>query len=561
MKNDSASPSRRELLGLTSVAGFVGIAGCIDALSGSDDPEFDVAIQETNSPIEDGSIFEVVVQVENVGDEERRETVTLDVGGLQPTTDVSLEPGQVTETTLSARLNTDGERREYEATVETTMAADSTDVIVQRPAELQVDVLSAPDEVIDGQTMSFELEVSNTGEASASELLILDVEELHRNPDSREVTLDAGESATIVLEWETDGNSEVEEVLFKFGDVEQSHDVTILEPSGATLEVPETNSPVVEDSPLEVDVLVGNPGEVPLNDTLTLELAGTEVAAEELTVSGGDERLITLTGDPATDAGEYDLEVVFGDQIETIPIEIRLPTYITQSAVRETPETAGEIIDIVLENESDEVFTVDIKSVIELAGQPIQFEPPRAISEPVLLTYEIPPGTHENQRTVTVSPNEELSVPLKVPVVPWPFDSSYLPDGDELALDYDYDVSLTESDADETALEPHEQVVVSEIEIAQIALSDTLVATVENVSEEPATVDIVGVLEDAAGDMDDNISDRVTVSLDPGESQQLEFEDIGARLDIPGLPFVEVDGMRDDTGRNTGLLVDVEELD
>lgn len=560
MSDNSTNPSRRTLLGLASGAGFVAVAGCIDALSGEDtDAEFDVAIQDTNSPIEDGNVLEVIVEIENVGSDATRGTVTLDVAGLEPTTDVSLEPGEVTDVTLDARINTDDEGGVFEATVESATDSDAQEIIVQRPADLSVEVVSFTEEVVDGETVEAELSLANTGEVPATETVSMEVDELIRSADIEEVTIESGEAETVLLEWETDGETSAESVKIHFGDDEIRQPVSILEPAHPVITVEDANVPIRQGEQLEVTAQIRNEGEARISDSVTLTVDRTELDSEDVLIMGGSDRRVTLTGIVDAPVGEQEIQLELGDVVETGQFTVNFPVTVVESSVVETPEAGGELIEATLQNTTDEEMTVDVEGVIDVAEQSVQFQLPTAITDPAILTYGVPEGTHENQRTVTVPPNTETDVTLKIPVDPWPFDTSYLPDSD-ISVDYEYSVSVTTSDGESTALEPREQVIVSAVEVEQVALTDTLAAEVTNISDEAVSIDVVGVLEDADGDIDDNIMRRQSVSLEPGESKQIQFEGIGAQLDIPGLPFIEVDGMREDTGLNTGLIEDVEEL-
>lgn len=559
MSDRSTRTSRRSILGLTTGASYAALAGCLDVLGGGEtDPEFAVTILETNSPITDGSILETTVQVENTGNEEARDTITLDVAGVKPSTEVTLAAGESVQQTFRSRIDNHGEGGEFEAVVSSSQDTDTSQVVVRQPAAFQVEIISVTEEITDGEQFEVVVDVTNEGGVEETTVVALDAHALHRSPDSRELTLAPGESEQLALGWETDGDSDVDEIVISAGDTAVTQEVSILGRPEPTLEVQHAPTELIEGGLAEFELLVENAGDFELQETVALLQGESVLDSQEVTLAGGGSETITLSGRP-TDREDDTIRVEFGTAVETLPVDITFPVAVSGSSVRETHEAAGELIEVTLNNEADQEVRVEVAAQLELEGQMIQFEPPRAISDPVVLTYQIPEGNHEQQRVVEL-PTGESDVTLKIPTPPWPFDVGYLPDGELLEIEYDHDVSVSGVD-EEPSLPAHRQVVVREIEIAEIAITDRLIAVVENVSDEQASVDIVGVLEDAAGDIDDNISRRQSVDLESGERTQVAFEDIGARLDVPGLPFVEVDGMRENAGLNTGLLVDVEELE
>ncbi|PSQ15340.1 hypothetical protein BRD00_14535 [Halobacteriales archaeon QS_8_69_26] len=90
-----------------------------------------VSIDSTNSPVTAGDQLDVTATVENTGDSETTETVTLDVGGSQrDSTSVTLGAGESTQVTLSWATSS-GDAGDYTATVAAGGDSASTTVTVQ----------------------------------------------------------------------------------------------------------------------------------------------------------------------------------------------------------------------------------------------------------------------------------------------------------------------------------------------------------------------------------------------------------------------------------------------
>lgn len=551
---------RRELLGLTSGAGFAVLAGCVGPFSEDEsDPEFEVSILGTNGPVESGSILEVTVSVENVASDGGRDEIVLDVAGLQPSTNVFLEAGESTQVALTARINME-DSEEIQATVQSSVDSDTTTVTILRSGDLRLEISSFPEEIVEGETLEVALTVSNDGEVAISETVSLEVNGMTVEGESVEVSVDPGGSQEVTLEWDSEGTTGLQSLTVKAGQNRERLEVSVLEAGSPTIEILSTNAPIVETQELQVTVRIGNEGEDILREAVSLSLDGTELASENAPVDAGDVRQVTLSGTPDVTEGEYVAELSYGEATATVGVEVQLPVRIVESTVPETVELAGELIEVTLENRITEPVTVRIDGTIEISQQQIQIEPPRATSQPIRVTYEIPEGTHENSRTVTVSGGEVTEVPLKIATPAFPFDLSYLPGGEAVSVDYEYDVSLTKVDGEETDLQPRERIVVSSIDIAEVQISQTLYGTVRNISDEAVNTEVVGILEDAGSPPDENIEIRKNVLLAPGDEQRLEFEGIGGLLEIPTIPFIEIDGMRENSGFDTGLVVNVEEI-
>ncbi|WP_440764150.1 DUF7282 domain-containing protein [Natronorubrum sp. DTA7] len=126
-------------------------AGEIDP---TEDAEFSVAITGTNEPVEQGETLEVGAELENVGEAEDSQEIELALDGeTVDTAEVSLEPGAVEETTLTAETD-DLEPGEYTAAVSSENETAETVVTIEAADadELEGEATDETDEPAETET-------------------------------------------------------------------------------------------------------------------------------------------------------------------------------------------------------------------------------------------------------------------------------------------------------------------------------------------------------------------------------------------------------------------------
>ena len=175
--------------------GIIDAKAAADYASGGLPANFAVTIDSTNSPVSEGDTLSVDATVENTGDESDTQTIALQISGLgQNQTDVNLSPGQSKTVSLSVGTSS-GDAGDYTATVSSDDDSDSTGVTVEGPANFAVTIDSTNAPVTEGETLSVDARVENTGDVSAQQTITLDVPGLGQNSTSE--TLSAGDSATV----------------------------------------------------------------------------------------------------------------------------------------------------------------------------------------------------------------------------------------------------------------------------------------------------------------------------------------------------------------------------
>jgi len=178
---------------------------------GGEAAEFDVTIDSTNAPVQEGETLSIEVTITNNGDVEDTQTVTLDAGSLGTVErTVSLAAGESTTETFSLDTAT-GDAGEYTAPVTSETDEDSTDLAVEAPDGgatfvVTVDNVSTPSDGEGGFRAN--VTVENTDDFEDTQTITLSSNGTERG--SQEVTLGGGESTTLTFSWEQEVEGEGE---------------------------------------------------------------------------------------------------------------------------------------------------------------------------------------------------------------------------------------------------------------------------------------------------------------------------------------------------------------
>lgn len=167
--------------------------------------EFSVTIAGSNSAIVEGETLRVNVTVENTGDAAGSQEIWLSVDGAairgdEASRTVDLGAGE--SRTIELRWNTGlGDGGNYTATVHSDNDTDSTDVRVLDSQNFSVGIDGTNSPVTEGNTLTVTATVENTGDSSGTKNVSLTAGGAQR--DVQTVALDAGETTTVELNWET----------------------------------------------------------------------------------------------------------------------------------------------------------------------------------------------------------------------------------------------------------------------------------------------------------------------------------------------------------------------
>lgn len=550
MNNTNRLPTRREFFAVVGGASFTAISGC-GALGGGGDAEFEVSIVEANDPVQSGGVLEATVVVDNVGDSAGRQEIRFSAGEMEDSTEVSLDSGASTEVTFNARVETDQREETIDATVESSGFSDLQRITVQRASQYELAILDITDDVVRGETLRAEVEVTNTGGIRDTKTVRLGSPGLTDALDSMDVTVGGGSSETVTLTWDVDDETSFGQISVTTEDDQVIQTVSLLDPAQLELIVQGTNAPVLDGESLEVDVRVANQGGVEVTETVSMEFNGDEVASESVTLEGGRQQTVTLSHETTLDdAGDNDVLVTLRDSSETTSVTVEEAIAIVESRVEETPEDFAELIEVTIENKRSEDETVVIDGEIEHE----EFTDSVAFQSG---TYEatLPAGTNTNERPVTVSAESTETHYLKIITDIWEFGgTTKIPLGAEISLNYEHEASLRRNPEELPTMEPHELVAVMERDSDWDFNAGTtiLTATIENLSTERVNVETVAFVPTLEGD-EDPVSNTEEFTLAANQDESIEEELRWGSLTFAGNEYLEIAGVRDEPGTDPGL--------
>ncbi|WP_254864642.1 right-handed parallel beta-helix repeat-containing protein [Halovivax gelatinilyticus] len=230
----------------------------------------------------------------------------------------------------------------------------------------------------EGDTLEVNVTVTNRGVEAGTQTLAL-FDPAWTALDEKAVTLDAGESTDVTLYWETQiGDAATEELFAVSEETMDVADWVWLDPApgGFDVEIDDTNAPVTEGEPLDVDVTVENTGGEEATQTIELEdFDGDMVDSAEVTLSELSSEAITLTWETeAGDAATGDVTVRSNDasESETVSIE-ELETTGTLTGTVVDGETGDPIegawVGLSDGSENVDTTTTDADGAYELAAE------------------------------------------------------------------------------------------------------------------------------------------------------------------------------------------------
>jgi uncharacterized cupredoxin-like copper-binding protein len=228
------------------------------------------------------------------------------------------------------------------------------EVIEYQPGGFQVAVDDFDDPVTEGENVTVDVTIENTGSETDTQTIDLNVDNDQDGSfdidadEETDVELDPGESRSVTLTYTTQ-TGDAPEIDFEVlsDDDREERTVTVNAPAFFDVNVTDTNSPVTEGETLEVDVNVTNTGDNP--DTQTLNLTDTGfTSAEQDTVDvslapGAYNNSITLEWPTSDgDAGSGNVTVFSENTSNAAAVTVQEPPFFdveitgTNSPVTET---------------------------------------------------------------------------------------------------------------------------------------------------------------------------------------------------------------------------------
>jgi tRNA A-37 threonylcarbamoyl transferase component Bud32 len=161
---------------------------------------FDVSIDNTNSPVTEGEDLRVDATVTNTGEESDSQRVTAEVPDVDSASEtIELDSGSSTTETFTIPTE-DGDTGTHSLEISTDDNTDSTSVSIEEqeePASFDVSVESTNSPVTGGDDLTVDVAVTNTGEQDGTQTVTAEVQGV--GSDSERVSLSGGSSTTETL--------------------------------------------------------------------------------------------------------------------------------------------------------------------------------------------------------------------------------------------------------------------------------------------------------------------------------------------------------------------------
>jgi hypothetical protein len=332
--NDTPSDGAWINLDLHYSDGYVEVGSADNVtVEGSNPANFDVSIESTNSAVVEGNALTVEAKIQNTGDVQGTGNVSLEVDGtiVDTSDDVSLNAGQQETVTLKWTGTAD-QMGVYQANVTgtnvTTGNTDSTDsqnVQINGQEYFKITSTDANSSK-PGDTLNVSATIDNTGSAGATQEVTLDVGGETR--DTRNVTIAAGSTQTIKLQWDTNSSDDGSHTAtVSTANDSSSLDVSVGgggggggligggsgdDDTGSSVSVTIDSVPTtaaVGDS-VSVSATVENTGDSSVTTPVDLEVDGDLLDSTEVTLAGGASTSVSFTFTVTEEMAGSSLDVV-----------------------------------------------------------------------------------------------------------------------------------------------------------------------------------------------------------------------------------------------------------
>jgi hypothetical protein len=399
----------------------------IEAVEDEPDAGLEVTIDETNDPVDAGDVLEVTATVENATDAERSGDVELIVGHDPEQVDsrsVTVDGGDSETVDLEFTTATVSRTQTFPARVEIEDDADERSVEVVGTDDVAlgvtIDETNAP--VQAGEFLDVVADLENTHGSALNREVQLVVGHDPAVVDTTAVSVDAGDTETITLGYETAAVSTAQEFPVRVETAGGADEVPVfvyVDEPPLLVSVLETNDPVTAGEFLELTAELENTGESETSQEIELVVGHDplRVDSQAVTVEGGDTETITLgyEGALVRRAQTFPVRVRGDDDAAVRDVEV-VGTDDTDVTVTSTesndPVDAGEVLEVAadVENEGETAVTQDLEfvvghdlTVVDTAS--VRIEPGE--TETVELSFE----------TATVETDQEFPVRVESDVV------------------------------------------------------------------------------------------------------------------------------------------------
>lgn len=309
-----------------------------DPNNGELDSDFAVVIDTSASTLDvaPGQSVEIVVDVENTGDEQGTQTIELAIDDMtEDSRSLTLDSDEDDTITLQWQTDSD-DSGDYTASVTSDDDSDEATVSVEAPAHaffaVQIDEVASTLVVEETESLIVVADVENTGGESDTQDVVLEVdgivEDVHEDLD-----LSTGDSQTVVLQADTDvGDAGTSSAVVLTDDADDIADVTIesyVASGEFSVEIDEGQSQLAVDAGEVVDVAVDvhNLADTPGTQNIVLEIDGAVVDSEtDLSLDADEDTTLLLHWQTDSgDEGDYTATVSSDDDSDTADVAVSEP--------------------------------------------------------------------------------------------------------------------------------------------------------------------------------------------------------------------------------------------
>jgi PGF-CTERM protein len=271
-----------------------------------DEAAFEVAVADTNSPVEEGETLTVDTTITNTGEGTATKAVTLSLPGVGTTTkSVRLDGAVSRDVTFNVSTSV-GDAGTYTATVETPTDSATVGVTVEDQPDaafFEIQTVNTTSPVEEGNTVTVETLVRNTGNQTDEKEVTLSHADL--GTDTESVTLDSGESTTQSLSVDTAvGDAGNYTLKVTTPDDEAEVPITVDEQSqeaGFAVNMTVSAETVTEGTPVEINYSVTNLGAEPATQPVVGTRNGTRLFETNVSLSANETTTENATYTPGSD--------------------------------------------------------------------------------------------------------------------------------------------------------------------------------------------------------------------------------------------------------------------
>jgi len=334
-------------------------------------PFFAVTVTDATDEVVEGGTVTVDYEVTNTGGVEDTQDIVFEVNGTTETTETDLTLAGSETTTGSFSYQTGAEDTPgIEVAVASADDTATETVTVNEPALFAVTVTGLDSSVIEGETVTVNYTVTNTGGVADTQDIGFTVNGTTEKTESN-LTLQAGEAFDGAFDYQTvDGDAPALSVAVASENDTATGSVTVDEPPFFAVTVTGVDTPVTEGETTTVDYEVTNVGDVTGTQDIVFEVNGTtETTETDLTLAGNE----TFTGSFSYetvdgDAPGVEVAVASADDTATETVGVEEPALfaVTITSIdQDVPEGAEVGLDYTVENTGGAEATQDITFTVD----------------------------------------------------------------------------------------------------------------------------------------------------------------------------------------------------